>query len=88
MPGTFLIDTGSAITLISWEYYNRLPESTRPPLKETVMVAHGVTGAGLTVHGRTMLIVHINGRRLPYEFHVVEMSQDVILGIDFLDDYR
>ena len=88
VAGIFLIDTGSAITLMSQTFYNRLPSEQRPSIKPTNMTAHGVTGGGLVIYGEVTMKISVSGKKLPYTFYVCDITQDVILGIDFLDKYR
>ena len=81
-----LIDTGAFCNCISQQYFNtRLSRYT--PLAPSGDNEHFTTAnnASLAVLGSVTLGVKLGGRTVPAKFYVVEnLSQDVILGIEFL----
>ena len=87
-PVPLLVDTGSALTLMGKGLYDSLPAEIRPELCPTRMKAHGVTGSWLTFYGEVSAEIEIAGAKLPFRLYVVDITQDLILGMDFLRHYR
>ena len=73
---------------MSQDLYNRIPEGDRPVLRPTRQKAHGVTGSMLTFAGEVKTAIVIAGSKLEFRIFVVDMAQDLILGMDFLRHYR
>ena len=80
----FLVDSGSNSTLISFETYRTLDETSKPALQTTNTVLMGVNKDELTVHGLANFMVTFTdiGYHLPAI--VCDIAPAAILGQDFL----
>ena len=79
-----LVDTGSAVTMISEKYLSRLPSP--PPLTgDSLPQLQSVNGSSVPVVGKLSLPVCINGREFVHSFLVAHIQPDLVLGLDFLD---
>ena len=79
-----LVDTGSAVTMISKKYLSRLPSP--PPLTgDSLPQLQSVNGSSVPVVGKLSLPICINGREFVHSFLVAHIQPDLVLGLDFLD---
>ncbi len=77
-----LIDTGSDISVLSQETFNRLGSQ---PVIEPVEGATSVTGQRLEITGRVRLPIQIGWKDFTFDFYVIpNIVQPMILGSDFL----
>lgn len=87
-----LVDTGAQVTALSRDSYRRIKESGAPmqilPIRRfTLRGAFAERGAPIAAKVR-LEFTHKNARYI-HEFYVVEkLTYDVVLGIDFLRQYR
>ena len=79
-----IIDTGSAISLISTSLWEQLPQKfTRNQVKSKYVVANGTT---LHVEGSTELPIQIGGLEVTHRFIIVPTKvANILLGYDFLN---
>ena len=85
---SFLIDTGAAVTLLSWAVYERCPSpSELCPLSNQTLVS--VNGAPLAARGSIQTSISINGVPLSASVVVVDgLTSEAILGLDFLQRHH
>lgn len=87
LSATALIDTGSAVSMISDRLWTRLP--SRPPLLTAGLpFLRSVTGTSVTVLGKASLAVTLSGRSFQYPFFVTKMEPEFIVGLDFLSQQQ
>ena len=87
IPVRCLLDTGSAISLVSTATYNRIPKSARPKVAPIREKFTGVNGGSLQVHGRTNSVMVFGHTQIHQELLVAETDVEVLLGMDFLQDH-
>ena len=81
-----LIDTGSAVSMISVDLLARLPHS--PPLTSNSLPRlQSVTSSSVDVLGKLTLPICIDGRDFVHSFLVARIQPDLVLGLDFLDPH-
>ena len=86
----FIIDTGAAVSAISTEIYDTLPEYVKTKLsRDTSSVLRSVSGQDIPVLGRINLPFSIDGKAYSFQVFVAQpLSYDVILGKDFLRHFN
>ena len=78
-----LIDTGSAVTLLSVPFWESLPK--KPPVTlVTSSPIVSVDGSPVSVVGKATVAFTVDGRRLTHSVYIADVQAMVILGIDFL----
>ena len=83
-PARILVDTGSALTLVRTQQWQRLDALT-PPLVEGQPRLVGVDSHPLSLQGTAYTTISLGGKDFPIEVTVVDdITADVILGMDFL----
>ena len=87
IPVRCLLDTGSAISLVSTATYNRIPKSVRPELASVREKFTGVNGGSLQVHGRMNGVMVFGHTQIHQELLVAETDVEVLLGMNFLQDH-
>lgn len=81
----FLVDSGSAVTIISQEIYNSLPEGSRPELSSSGIVLYSASGDRLAVAGKANFRIKVGKLVYGQEAIVARLDQlSGILGVDFL----
>ena len=76
-----LVDTGSAVTMISETYLSRLPSP--PPLTgDSLPQLQSVNFSSVPVVGKLSLPVCVNGREFVHSFLVAHIQPDLVLGLD------
>jgi hypothetical protein len=81
----FLIDTGSTYTILDVELYNRLPENSKPILRECNLVLRGASREKLRVHGEIILPLEFGGKTFKTSIKIVTLNDRLaILGLDFM----
>ena len=89
MPATFLIDTGSVISIVKSAVWTQADPLCRQLTPYTGSRLVGVEGTPLSVRGKTTADVSFGSERFQVPVIVVDqLSADVILGLDFLEDHR
>ena len=80
-----LVDTGSAVTIIRtdiWEKVSKCTVSTLAPTTQAVVAANG---KGLQLDGQVVLNIHVGGLHVDQLFLVArDLTQECLLGADFL----
>ena len=84
MEVEWLIDTGCGLSLISEEVYKRIPEGNRPVLEENEIPMKTADGSWLPDLGKTHISVRVDKREYTHPFVVAKLTDDGILGTDFL----
>eukprot|EP00731_Ephydatia_muelleri_P018873 Em0011g913a len=79
------VDTGSAVTIIRadiWEKVSKCTVSTLAPTTQAVVAANG---NGLQLDGQVVLNIHVGGLHVDQLFLVArDLTQECLLGADFL----
>ena len=85
-PLDFLVDTGSAITVVSNAMFDELNIDTKlKPPSHNILLADG---SPLGVRGQTVLNVGLGDSVVEHEVVVANIEKDAILGMDFLTVQR
>lgn len=77
-PCKFLIDTGSSYTLV----HSKLCNETLPSDNTCTLVT--ISGSTLTVHGPKLVALHLGSLTLQHSVRYCDITEDAILGMDFL----
>ncbi|XP_065197542.1 uncharacterized protein LOC135829063 [Sycon ciliatum] len=77
-----LLDTGSAVTLVSNKVWSSLPVRT-PLVKQSLPDLATVDGSSIPLHGSACLSFSIDGRQVSHNVLVGDVQPDVLLGVDF-----
>ena len=82
---SFLIDTGSAFTILRKDTFERIcPDG--PPLDASSQTFVGVNGNSLDSHGSYELCINISGRLFNHRIFVLsDITTEALLGLDFLE---
>ena len=86
---TMLIDTGAACSLISTKVWDEIHRS-RPGLTlvPTSLAIRSVSGERLTARGATIAEVELGNSYYMHRFIVMDLTEDIILGLDFIRRYN
>ena len=87
VPVEWLLDTGCSRSLISADVYNKIPSKVRPCLVKNDVHMKMADGAGLASLGKAHFLVKIDKNEYVHEFIVACLTNDGILGIDFLREH-
>ena len=86
IPVMAVIDSGAEVTVISDDFYSKIPKNSRPPLLESDQQLV-VADKQLSLHG--MGVAHVSMRVSQIEFkwhvHVAPITDNLLLGCDVLD---
>ena len=81
-----LVDSGADISVMSSKFYRKLKLDDNT-LTEIKSFATSANGSHLKIHGCACIPVEIGHLQLYQKFHISpNVSQDIILGLDFLKD--
>jgi len=80
----WLIDTGCSLSIISINVYQRISEALKPELMENEIPMKTADGSELPDLGKVTLKVKVGKREFFHTFVVADLTNDSILGIDFL----
>ena len=86
----FLVDSGAAVTVISSKLYGSMDASLRPPLVaqlENIQLQAADNGI-LNVHGTVELNIVIEDETFVWNAYVADISDDGLLGFDFMHYYN
>ena len=86
-PIEFLIDNGSTSSIISNKVYQKIPDNIRPALKTVQTVVHDASGNKIKTFGTVDVKLVLAGHEFEQRVTVCEISQDGIIGQDFLLKY-
>lgn len=81
----FLVDSGSALTLINERVYDGLPENSRPKLQSANVILIAATGDRIGIRGKAMFGLKVGS--IVYEHEVIVANTEgttCFLGLDFL----
>ena len=81
-----MIDDGSAITVISRQCYLSIPERERPRTKPIPVKLCSVDGSELINYGVADLTFSLGNNTYTEEVVVADITNDMILGLDFLKE--
>ena len=82
---TTVIDMGAEITVMSSNYYEKLPEAVRLPLRPTIRgLVVAETGRKMGSSGVADIEFEMNGNRYKWPMYVAPIRDDVLLGSYFL----
>ena len=79
----FLLDSGSAATLINSKVFETIPEDVRPVLQHPKIILEGVNGNRVNCHGIAEVKVQLGNEYYHTPTIVCDMQVDAILGQDF-----
>ena len=85
---SFLIDTGATESFISTQLFQRTDPKLRPTLRHADRGFRQADGSELRVAGRVKLPIKIGGSAILHDVWVADVSDDVILGLDFLRENK
>ena len=88
MPITFLIDTGSNVTILSKEMLQKLPSETNTLVEPTTLKMLTVTGEVTPFLGKMDLNLTIGTQKLKHNVLIADIENDGILGMDFLTAHK
>ena len=77
-----LLDTGSAVTLVSNKVWSSLPGRT-PLVKQSLPDLATIDGSSIPLHGSACLTFSIDDRQVSHNVLVGDVQPDVLLGVDF-----
>ena len=89
VPVTFLLDTGSALTILRKSIWDRCkqPDDKLEPWNQQSLV--GAEGTTLRVYGSTCVQWEVDGKEFSHNVAVVDpLTTEAILGLDFLKGYK
>lgn len=81
---SFLLDSGSTSSLLSSKLYQSIMKEHNLPLKSVARKIRDVNDNELSVLGRLDLEIQFKENKYPLTVLVCDISQDAILGQDFL----
>ena len=84
----WLIDTGCSTSIVAVEVYGNIPKGVRPELEEVNMDLQTANGDRLVVLGRAEMEITLEGKTYCHRFIVAELTNEGILGIDFLRTHQ
>ncbi|MCG8112852.1 MAG: RNase H-like domain-containing protein [Candidatus Thiodiazotropha taylori] len=81
-----VLDTGSAVTILSSNVYNKIPLDVRPPLKKvsSAVKLEAANDGLLSVLGEVCLEFKIQKDTFKWDVFVAPIREDGLLGLDFL----
>lgn len=88
MPLTFLVDTGSNVTILRKDLLESWSPETRPHLTPVNLKLVTVTGECSSFYGKSQVEITLGSQKLIHEILFADIQNDGILGIDFLNANR
>lgn len=84
---TFLVDSLSAVTILSWSVYQSIPGTDKPPLSpcEPLTMADGSL---MKVYGSAKMNIEINSKNFDHNVIVANADVPAMIGIDFLREHN
>ena len=80
----WLIDTGTARSILSFKSYNSLPASAKFSLSSANSAIALADGQQAKTHGLGHVVVHLGTKEFEMHVIVAEVEDEGILGMDFL----
>ena len=84
MPLTFLVDTGSNVTILRKDLLDFWPQEHFPNLTPVNIQLITATGECSPFHGKAKIDFSLGNQSLSHEILFADIKNDGILGIDFL----
>ncbi|MCG7878981.1 MAG: retroviral-like aspartic protease family protein, partial [Candidatus Thiodiazotropha taylori] len=88
VPVTFLIDTGSNVTILKKDFLEKFPLEVQQSIKPTNTKLLSVTGEITPFLGKTILSIEIGAQKVQQKVLVANIENDGILGMDFLTAHQ
>ena len=88
LPVTFLIDTGSNVTILGKSFLEKLPSDIDFSVRPTKTKMLTVTGEVTPFQGKTELELGIGKQKLKHTVLIADIENGGILGMDFLKAYQ
>ena len=85
---SFLIDTGATESFIASHLLDRVEPRLKPDLLPAGRRFRQADGRALRVDGRARVWIDIGGTEIQHDKWVADISDDAILGLDFLRENR
>ena len=80
-----LLDTGSMVTLLSKDVWERFPVDERPDLEEAPCKVTGVSGTPVPLEGIVAMPLVVGSQIFLQPMLVADIEEEVILGYDFMN---
>ena len=84
----WLVDTGCSITILSDKLYFSIPSEDRPELSPHDKELVSADGTPLTILGEGIFNITVGQRTVPHTTVVAAISNDGLLGMDFLKTHE
>lgn len=88
MPLTFLVDTGSNVTILRKDLLNAWPQECFPNLTPVNLQLITATGECSPFYGKAKIEFTLGNQNLSHEILFADIKNDGILGVDFLSANR
>ena len=88
IPTTFLVDTGSNITVVTPEVYRSIPAPERPVLEEVGSTMLLADGRSLPFTGKADMPLQLGSTAVVHKVWVADIGLDGIIGMDFMRRMR
>ena len=88
VPLTFLVDTGSNVSILNRSVYEKLSAEARNLVQSTNKKLLTVTGETTPFIGQAVLNLEIGAQSLPIDIHFADIENEGILGLGFLRDHN
>ena len=87
MPLTFLVDTGSNVTILRRDLLDSWPQQQQPSIIPVNTQLITATGECSPFHGKDLIDITIGSQTLKQEILFADIKNDGILGMDFLGNH-
>lgn len=84
---TFLVDTGSNITILSPVVMKKISAQRRPTLEKVVNRMILADGSSKPFHGKGTFQLEVEGKQVQHEAWIADIELEGILGMDFVRQY-
>ena len=88
LPLTFLIDTGSNVSILNKHILNQLSSEVHQSVQPTKTKLLSVTGEVTPFLGKAVLNIEIGSQTLTQKFLFADIENEGILGMDFLTAHQ
>lgn len=86
VKGSFIVDTGSVVTIVSRTLYQKIPPGRRPPLKppSEPMKLEVANEQLLDIDGVAKMKFVVGDKEFQWLMYIAPLAEDGLLGMDFL----